>query len=72
MDRFFSGMESLPFNDKAAEFYASNAAHLAATGKPIGTNDLMTAAIAQANDLSVVTRNESEFMRIPGLRVSIW
>jgi len=34
---------------------------------PIGPNDLMTAAIALANRLTLVTHNTREFSRVPGL-----
>ena len=35
----------------------------------IGANDLWIAATALANGVAVVTRNESEFSRVDGLRV---
>jgi tRNA(fMet)-specific endonuclease VapC len=39
---------------------------------PIGLNDLLIASIALANDLTVVTNNNDEFKRVPGLRVEDW
>ena len=39
----------------------------AGLGTPIGPNDLMIAAIALANGLTLVTHNTSEFSRVPGL-----
>jgi len=38
-------------------------------GNMIGSNDLWIAAIAIANDMPVVTRNGSDFGRVPGLKV---
>ena len=38
-------------------------------GQPIGANDLLIAARALALDLTVVTDNEREFLRIDDLRV---
>ena len=35
----------------------------------IGQNDLWIAATALAHDMTVVTRNVSEFARVPGLRI---
>lgn len=34
--------------------------------------NLLIAAIALSNDLTVVTRNDREFRRVPGLRVEVW
>lgn len=72
LELFFRGIPSLPFDDDAAEFYGGNCALLAKTGASIGSNDLMIAAISQANDLVIVTRNADEFRHIPGLRVEVW
>lgn len=37
-----------------------------------GGNDLMIAAIALANDLTLLTHNSDEFLRVPGLRIEDW
>ena len=42
---------------------------LAAKGRLIGTNDLWIAATALAHGMSVVTNNQEEFERVPGLVV---
>jgi predicted nucleic acid-binding protein len=42
---------------------------LAAKGQLIGTNDLWIAATAVAHGFGVVTDNEAEFRRVPGLVV---
>ena len=62
------GFASFPFDDAAAEKHAEIRAQLAGAGKPIGPLDMMIAAIALAQDLTLVTHNVSEFSRIPGLR----
>lgn len=72
LEAFFAPFDSMPFDDKAAEFYGSNRALLARGGTPIGVNDLFIASIALAHDLTVVTRNMKEFVRVPGLRVEVW
>ena len=41
-------------------------------GKNIGPNDLWIAAHALALDAVLVTDNESEFSRVPGLKVENW
>jgi tRNA(fMet)-specific endonuclease VapC len=63
---------SLPFDDRAAEVYGRIRAHLTATGMAIGPNDLMIAAIALANGLTLVTHNTAEFSRVPGLTIEDW
>ncbi len=60
---------SLPFNGRAAEHCGEIRAVLARQGQPIGPYDAQIAAIARAADLCVVTRNVSEFGRVPALRV---
>jgi tRNA(fMet)-specific endonuclease VapC len=41
-------------------------------GKNIGQNDLWIAAHALALDAVLVTNNEREFSRVPGLKVENW
>jgi tRNA(fMet)-specific endonuclease VapC len=41
-------------------------------GTPIGPNHLLIAAHARALDLVLVTDNEREFSRVPGLTVENW
>lgn len=63
---------SLPFDDLAAEEYGRIRAHLANQGTPIGPNDLLIAAIARSQGLTLVTNNTSEFSRVPGLFIEDW
>jgi tRNA(fMet)-specific endonuclease VapC len=71
-NRFLSRFTSLPFDDHAAEEYARVRAELWAAGRPIGPNDLLIAAIAPANDVTLVSHNMAEFSRIARLRVEDW
>ena len=71
-DAFLAPFRVLDFDTAAADCYANARAHLAAKGQPIGDRDLMIAAIALANRLTVVTSNVSEFARVPGLTVEDW
>lgn len=61
-----------PFDDSAAEAYGGIRAHLQRAGRLIGGNDLLIAAIAQTNDLTLVTHNTGEFTRVPNLSVEDW
>ncbi|MYD66642.1 MAG: type II toxin-antitoxin system VapC family toxin [Chloroflexi bacterium] len=62
----------LPFDQEAAEEYGQLRSHLEARGRPIGEADTQIAAIALANDLTVVTANVRHFERVPGLVVENW
>lgn len=41
-------------------------------GKPIGANDMLIAATAPAHRATLVTRDDHDFLRVPGLRVELW
>lgn len=71
-DIFLQNIDSLPFDDDAAEEYGSIRAYLERRGTPIGPHDMLIAAIARARGLVVVTHNAREFKRIPGLNVEDW
>ncbi|MGA2867497.1 MAG: type II toxin-antitoxin system VapC family toxin [Verrucomicrobiota bacterium] len=63
---------SLPFDDAAAAAYAHIRQELEIAGNIIGPNDLMIAATAQANNLTLVTHNTAEFGRIASLKIEDW
>jgi tRNA(fMet)-specific endonuclease VapC len=50
LQRFFTPLTSLPFDDAAAQAYGAIRAGLEQAGTPIGPNDLMIAAIALAGN----------------------
>jgi len=70
--RFLQPFYSYPLDDIAAAQAGLIRAHLAAIGRPIGPYDLLIAAIALANELTLVTHNLSEFQRVPGLQLEDW
>jgi tRNA(fMet)-specific endonuclease VapC len=47
-------------------------AHLASAGAPIGPYDVLIAGQAVARDLILVTRNITEFARVPRLQITDW
>ena len=69
---FFQAFPSIPFDDRAADRYGSVRAHLRREGKDVGSNDLMIAAIAVEHDVTLVSHNQREFDRVPGLRFEEW
>ncbi len=72
LNRVFAPLNSLSFNDRAAEEYGVIRADLSHQGKIIGPNDLLIASIAKAFDVVLVTHNTKEFSRITGLRLVDW
>lgn len=56
----------------AGEHYGQIRAALEKSGRLIGNNDLWIAAHARAEGWIVVTNNEREFKRVPGLKVENW
>jgi tRNA(fMet)-specific endonuclease VapC len=67
-----SALSVLPVETPADRHYAKILQHLTRRGTPIGPNDLLIAAHALTLDLTVVTGNEREFARVPGLKVENW
>ena len=62
----------LPLNDDMAVHYAEIRVELERMGQPIGSNDLLIAAHARSQGLTVVTANVKEFLRVPELTVENW
>lgn len=62
----------VPFEEPADSWYGRIRASLAATGRPIGPNDLFIAAHALSLGLTLITANTREFSRVPGLSVENW
>jgi len=56
----------------AGEHYGEIRAILQRSGQPIGNNDLWIAAHARAEGWILVTNNETEFRRVPGLQFENW
>ncbi|WP_348918732.1 type II toxin-antitoxin system VapC family toxin [Adonisia turfae] len=68
----FTEFASLPFDGKAAAICGAVRADLQDKGTPIGAYDLQIAAIALANELTLVTHNTREFVRVPNLKLVDW
>mgnify|MGYP001806234782 FL=1 len=65
-------MPVLPLEAGVDEAYARVRLALEQAGTPIGPNDLLIAAHALDQDLTLVTDNAGEFSRVPALRVENW
>ncbi|MBK5968309.1 MULTISPECIES: PIN domain-containing protein [Thiorhodovibrio] len=62
----------VPIDARVSRRYGEIRAHLERCGTPIGANDLWIAAQGLALDVIVVTDNQNEFNRVPGLRTENW
>jgi tRNA(fMet)-specific endonuclease VapC len=72
LDMILSALEILPLEAPADRHYATLRKQLEKRGMPIGPNDLLIAAQALAEDCTLVTANQREFSRVPGLKVVNW
>ena len=65
-------IDVLPFEAPADAGYGAIRALLETAGTPIGGNDLLIAAHAQALGATIVTANSREFRRVRGVKVENW
>ncbi|MFZ0241266.1 MAG: type II toxin-antitoxin system VapC family toxin [Desulfobacterales bacterium] len=72
LEEFTSLIPVLPIPENAGKAYGVIRAFLELKGTPIGNNDLWIAAHAKAAALAIVTNNQREFKRVPGLKVKNW
>jgi tRNA(fMet)-specific endonuclease VapC len=72
LEAILAAIDILPLEEPADRHYAILRDQLEKQGQAIGPNDLFIAAHALAMDCTLVTANESEFSRVPGLRVENW
>lgn len=64
----YCGMIVLPFDDRAAQIFDD----LKRQPVHIGTQDLKIAAIALANNATVLTRNTQHFAKVPNIKHEDW
>jgi len=72
LEAILSAIEILPLEEPADQRYAVLRTQLEKTGTPIGPNDMLIAAHALSLGLTLVTGNQREFGRVPGLGVENW
>jgi len=69
---FLASVTILPFGNAEAEQAAQVRAILKAQGQPIGAYDVLIAATALLHNLRMITANQREFNRVPGLQTENW
>jgi len=72
IEAFCLDLDILPFDVTAGVHYGEIRQALVRRGQPIGANDLLIAAHARSAGATLVTNNEGEFGRVPGLRLENW
>jgi len=65
---FLASFLILPWDSESAAHFR----RLKADKIRLGTMDLKIACVALAHDVTVLTRNTSDFSRVPGLRLENW
>lgn len=72
LDKLLRPLQVLAFDAACANEAASIRCALERQGLPIGAHDVLIAATALSHRAQLVTRNEREFARVPGLQVVNW
>jgi tRNA(fMet)-specific endonuclease VapC len=72
VDALLSNLTVLALDGEADRHYADIRLALEKAGTPIGSHDLFIAAHARSAGLTLVTHNQREFKRVPGLEVESW
>ena len=72
LERALLPLTVLPYDGKAALWHAEERARLTGQGRTPSYVDGQIAAIAKINDLTLVTRNTSDFVHFADLRVENW
>lgn len=65
-------VELLQFDAACAEVFGRTRGSLRQQGISVSSLDLMIASVALVHDLTLVTHNTADFVRIPGLRLADW
>ena len=71
-DVIINTMVVLPYCDKAAQWHAEERARLTGIGQTPSFVDGQIAAIAYVHELTLVTRNRSDFQTFSNLRIENW
>lgn len=72
VEGFLARVEVAAFDTGAATHFGQLRAELYRIGRPIGPYDMMIAGHARSLGLTLVTNNQREFERVPGLRTDDW
>jgi tRNA(fMet)-specific endonuclease VapC len=65
-------LTAVPFDEAAAVEFGKVKGSLSRQGIVISPVDLMIASVAIARDMTLITHNVKDFLRVPGLRLDDW
>ena len=72
LDEFLSPFEVLAYDENASNYYGKIRTNLEKQGYVIGPLDMLIAAHALSENLTLITNNEKEFNRVKSLKVENW
>jgi tRNA(fMet)-specific endonuclease VapC len=72
IDDFVRHLDIITWDREAAEHYGKIRAFLRAKGSIIGSMDMMIAAHARSQNMTLITNNDKHFKRVPKLRIENW
>lgn len=72
IEALLASIHKIEYSNQHALQTAKIRTHLRKLGTPIGSYDLLIAGTALQNNLTLVTANEKEFIRVPDLKVANW
>lgn len=72
LEEFLSPFEILAYDENASIYYGKIRSRLEKQGNVIGPLDMLIAAHALSENLTLITNNEKEFKRVKSLKVKNW
>ncbi len=72
LNLFLTPIKVLPYDDNSALEYGKVRSFLESSGQVIGSLDMLIASQCLSLKYTLVTNNDKEFKRVPGLRVANW
>ena len=72
LDEFLSPFNILAYDENASNCYGKIRSHLEKNGAVIWPLDMLIAAHALSENLTLITNNEKEFKRVKSLKVKNW
>ncbi len=72
LKKLTESVQIIPFDEEAGEVYGHVRSDLEKRGVIIGNHDLLIAAHALSQKMTLVTHNTKEFKRVKGLKIEDW
>jgi tRNA(fMet)-specific endonuclease VapC len=72
VEAYLERLAILDWTNEVSGHYARIRAELERSGKPIGNMDLLIAAHAVSQRMTLVTNNLKHFSNVPGLKIEVW